>query len=318
MKLPNFVMALPVKMEIIIPPPSGAMMQRAMRQALPQVVRFVRFVFFALLGIYKLLFLLCLFYFIIFDYFVTVVCYNEVMVKAKARKKTGKVNGGRRVSGRHIGARLRKIKYGETYQSYLSGKLKLKTYQKVGVGLLVVVLAGFVGWVWEFMLQEISGGFRYLYIKGGNLLPWINLYAYGALAIMLVTNKLRRYPWAVFVVSAVVCGALELFAGWIVYVVGNGTRYWDYSNKWWGVGDINGFVCPVSAIVFGVAALLFVYGLLPFCIYVARKMSRKAFLTLTITLFALVMIDDITNLTLKNLGLPTAMNFYEWLGWKYK
>jgi len=47
-------------------------------------------------------------------------------------------------------------------------------------------------------------------------------------------------------------------------------------------------------------------------------MSKRAFLTLTITLFTLVMVDDIANLTLKNLGLPTAHNFYQALGWVYK
>lgn len=204
------------------------------------------------------------------------------------------------------------------YPDYIDGKIKLEKYQKIGVFLLIVVLAGFVGWVWEFMLQEIGGGFRALYIKGGNFLPWINLYAYGAVAILIATYKLRKYPWAVFVVSALTCGALELFAGWAVYTLGDGTRYWDYTHAWFGWGNINGFVCPASAAVFGIGALLLVYSLVPFCVKVAQKMTKRAFLTLTITLFTLVIVDDVTNLTLKNLGLPTAMNFYEWLGFKYK
>lgn len=204
------------------------------------------------------------------------------------------------------------------YPDYIDGKIKLERYQKIGVFLLIVVLAGFVGWVWEFMLQEIGGGFKALYIKGGNFLPWINLYAYGAVAILIATYKLRKYPWAVFVVSALVCGALELFAGWAVYTLGDGTRYWDYTHAWFGWGNINGFVCPASAAVFGIGALLLVYSLVPFCVKVAQKMTKRAFLTFTITLFTLVIVDDVTNLTLKNLGLPTAMNFYEWLGFKYK
>lgn len=204
------------------------------------------------------------------------------------------------------------------YENYLDGKLKLEKYQWVGVIMLVVVLAGFLGWVWEFVLAEIEGGFQHLYIKGGNLLPWMNIYAYGALIIMLVSHKLKRYPWAVFLVSAVVCGLLELFAGWIVYTVGNGTRYWDYSHAWFGRGNINGFVCPASAAIFGIGALLLMYLLLPWVVKISLKMSKRAFLTLAITLFTLVMVDDITNLTLKNLGLPTAHNFYQALGWVYK
>ena len=204
------------------------------------------------------------------------------------------------------------------YQNYLDNKLKLKLYQKIGVLLLIVVLAGFVGWVWEFLLAEIEGGFQHLYIKGGNLLPWMNIYAYGAIIIIVTTYKLRRYPWLVFVVAGLSCGLLEWFAGWVVYTVGNGTRYWDYSNAWFGVGNINGFVCPASAFVFGLGALALMYWLLPKCIYWATKMSKRAFLTLTITLFTLVIVDDVTNLTLKNLGLPTAHAVYQAMGWVYK
>ena len=206
----------------------------------------------------------------------------------------------------------------EFRKKYLDNKLKLETYQKVGVVLLIVVLAGFVGWVWEFLLAEFEGGFKHLYIKGGNLLPWMNIYAYGALLIMLLSHKLKKYPWAVFLVSALGCGLLELFAGWIVYTVGNGTRYWDYSTGFWSFGNINGFVCPASVVCFGLGALALMYLLLPFCIRVSMRMSKRAFLTFTITLFTVVMVDDITNLTLKNLGLPTAHDFYRSLGWVFK
>ena len=203
------------------------------------------------------------------------------------------------------------------YQNYLDNKLNLKVYQKIGVVLLIVVLAGFIGWAWEFLIAEIEGGFQHLYVKGGNLLPWMNIYAYGALVIMAVSYKIKRYPWAVFLLSAVLCGLLEWFAGWVVYTVGNGTRYWDYSNVWFGVGHINGFVCPASSVAFGLAALALIYTMLPACIELAMKMSKRAFLTLVITLFVVVMVDDVVNLALKNMNLPTAQDFYHNLGWEF-
>ena len=212
----------------------------------------------------------------------------------------------------------KKLTYRETFKKYLREGVELELYRKIGILFLVMVLAGFAGWLWEFSLQEVGGGFQYLYIKGGNLLPWINIYAYGAVLIIPTTYKLRHHPWAVFLVAAVLCGVLELFAGWVVYEVGNGTRYWDYSDDWWGVGSINGFVCPVSAVAFGIGALVLMYWLLPYCIHLALKMSRRAFLTLAVGLFAVVMVDDLVNLTLKNLNLSTAMNLYESWGWKYK
>lgn len=208
--------------------------------------------------------------------------------------------------------------YARLYHKYLENKIKLTKSQKIGVLCLIIAFSGFAGWLWEFCLQEFSGGFKHLYIKGGNLLPWINLYAYGALLIITTTYKFRKYPWAVFVIAAIVCGLLELFAGWVVYEVGNGTRYWNYLDDWWGIGSINGFVCPASACAFGIGALALMYWLLPLCIRMSIKIPKKTFLTLAITLFIIVIADDLTNLTLKNLNLPTAMNLYESWGWKYK
>lgn len=86
-----------------------------------------------------------------------------------------------------------------------------------------------------------------------------------------------------FIVSAIATGLVELAGGWIAYTFYDGARYWDYSHVWWGFGNINGFVCPVSAAIFGIGALLLMYVLLPFCIRVAQRMTKRAFLTLTIT-----------------------------------
>jgi len=212
--------------------------------------------------------------------------------------------------------KLSKKTYKETFREYMDKGVKLELYQKIGILFLIIVIAGFVGWVYEFLLVWVMEG--QVYMKGGNLLPWMNIYAIGALFVIPITYKIRRYPGAVFVVSALVTGVVELIGGWLVYVLFDGARYWDYSQDWWGVGHINGFVCPVSVTIFGLGCLALMYLVLPFCIYLARKMSRRAFLTLAVGLFAVVMVDEVVNLTLKNLDLPTAMDFYEGMGLEYK
>ncbi len=219
-------------------------------------------------------------------------CYNEVMVKKQTYRKT--------------------------FQNYLNGGIKLKTYQKVGIAFLIVVIAGFIGWVYEFIFTFLNEGATKWYMQGGNFLPWMNIYAFGALAVVPLTYKFRRYPWAVFLIAFLTTGLVELAGGWLVYTIGNGTRYWDYNNQPWNFGNIGGFVCLLSVSVFAVMSLLLMYVILPFCIHLAQKMSKKAFLTLAITLFAIIMLDELTNLTLKNLNLPTAMDFYRSLGLEYK
>ena len=155
-------------------------------------------------------------------------------------------------------------------------------------------------------------------MQGGNFLPWINIYAIGAVLIIASCWKIRKYPWAVFLLSVVVTGLLEFVGGWLVYTIGNGTRYWDYNTEIWNFGNIEGFVCLRSVMFFGVSALFLMYVVVPFIIWLSNRMSKRAFLSLAIALFTLVMLDEIYNiLASKFFGWPDAMEFYKSLGWKY-
>lgn len=209
-----------------------------------------------------------------------------------------------------------KKNYKKFYHDYLNRELKLAPWQKVGVMLLVVVIAGFVGWVYEFLVALVETG--EVYMKGGNLLPWINIYAIGAVLLVPATYKFRKYPWAVFLIAVLVTGVVELVGGWLVYEIGNGTRYWNYDHGLWLVGNINGFVCLLSVTFFGLGAMGLIYAILPVCEYAAMKWKKRLFLAVAVALFSLVMVDEVVNLTLKNLDQPTAMDLYRDLGWKYQ
>ena len=197
---------------------------------------------------------------------------------------------------------------------------KLLPYQQVGIILLTWVFAGFFGWVYEFIFYYYDGGTGEFYMQGGNLLPWINIYAVGAILIMVLVQllKLKKHPWLVFLVSVVATGLLEFVSGWLVYVIGNGTRYWDYNTEILNFGNIGGFVCLRSVLIFGVSALMLVYLVVPFFVKLAKKMSKRAFLILAISLFSIVMVDEIYNLLAsKVFGWPDAMELYKSMGWKY-
>lgn len=206
----------------------------------------------------------------------------------------------------------------EVFRGYMKGEMKLTRWQWMGVLMLLVVFAGFFGWVYEFIFYYFDAGTGEFYMQGGNFLPWINIYAIGAVLIVLSCWKLRRYPWAVFLLAMVVSGIVELVGGWLVYTIGNGTRYWDYNTEILNFGNIGGFVCLRSVLFFGVSALFLMYAVVPVAIWLSVKMPKKGFLALAITLFAVVMIDEIYNaLALHVFGWPNAMDFWRSLGWKY-
>ena len=184
--------------------------------------------------------------------------------------------------------------------------------------MLLVVFAGFFGWVYEFIFYFFDAGTGEFYMQGGNFLPWINIYAIGAVLIVFSCWKLRRYPWAVFLLAMVVSGIVELVGGWLVYTIGNGTRYWDYNTEILNFGNIGGFVCLRSVLFFGVSALFLVYVVVPGLMWLSFRMSRRAFMVMAISLFAVVMVDEVYNmLALHVFGWPNAMDFWRGCGWKF-
>lgn len=86
----------------------------------------------------------------------------------------------------------KKKTYRENFREYIERGVKLERWQKVGILFLVVVIAGFVGWVYEFLLAWATYG--QVYTQGGNLLPWMNIYAIGALLVIPTTYWVRKYP----------------------------------------------------------------------------------------------------------------------------
>ena len=136
--------------------------------------------------------------------------------------------------------------------------------------------------------------------------------------IVLSCWKVRRYPWAVFLLAMVVSGTVELVGGWLVYTIGNGTRYWDYNTEILNFGNIGGFVCLRSVLFFGVSALFLMYVVVPVFIWLSYRMSRRTFMVLTISLFTVVMVDEVYNmLALHVFNWPNAMEFWRGCGWKY-
>lgn len=212
----------------------------------------------------------------------------------------------------------KKISYGETWRGYLDDKLKLESWQKWGVLMALVVFAGVFGWVYEMIFYYFDAGTGEFYMQGGNFLPWINIYAIGTVLVVAATWKLRRYPWAVFLLALLVTGVVEFVAGWLVYVIGGGTRYWDYNIEILNFGNIEGFVCLRSVLVFGLSTMLLVYVIVPWLIYLTRVVPKKVFMSVVVCLFTLVMVDEVYNLLAsKFFGWPGAREFYESMGWKY-
>lgn len=204
------------------------------------------------------------------------------------------------------------------YNEYKKNNYSFDKKTMLGIFCLVIVIAGFFGFLYEYIFYFFNGGMKEFYWRGGNFLPWINIYATGSIMVYFLTKKYQNNPLKVFLISFITCGVLEYFSGLGMYIIRDGLRCWDYNSEILNFGNINGFVCLRSVSFFGLSSLLLVYVIVPFCYYLANKMNRKTFLIMSYGLCFIILIDEFYNLLFARLfNLPRASTIYKKMGIKY-
>ncbi len=203
------------------------------------------------------------------------------------------------------------------YKNYINNEYSFDKSTMLGIFCLIIVIAGIFGFLYEFIFYYFNSGMKQFYWRGGNFLPWINIYAIGAIMVFFLTYKKRKYPLFVFLVSSISCGILEYIGGWGMDKLGN-IKCWDYNSEILNFGNINGYVCLRSILIFGLSSLLLIYIIVPFCFFLAKKMKKKNFLILSYTLCSIFLFDELYNLLFARiLSLPRASTIYKKLGFPY-
>ena len=206
----------------------------------------------------------------------------------------------------------------ELYNKYLNNEIKLEKWQILGIICLIIIISGFFGWIYEYIFYFFNGGMKKFYWRGGNFLPWINIYATGALIILLLTRKLKKHPLLIFLIAVISTGILEFCSGFVIYEFFGGLRFWDYNTEILNFGNIGGYVCLRSVGFFGLSALFLMYGVVPICILISQKMNKKIFLILSITICSIVLFDEFYNLLFSRiLNTPRACEVYRKLGFNF-
>ena len=199
---------------------------------------------------------------------------------------------------------------------YMNG-IKLSKWQIIGILCLIFVISGVFGWIYEFFFYYFNGGMEKFYWRGGNFLPFINIYATGAIMICILAYKFRKNPFLVFLIAFISTGILEYFSGLVIYEF-FGLRFWDYNTEILNFGNIGGYVCLRSVSFFGFSALLLIYLIVPFCIYLSTHVKKKTFLIVSISVFSIFLFDEMYNLVFSRvLGLPRAHDVYESIGFNF-
>lgn len=153
---------------------------------------------------------------------------------------------------------------------------------------LTMILGGIFGFVYETFFYRIDLG--YFVKRGSTFGPWIPIYAFGSLFLTILSYPHRKHPLLVFLLSLVVTTVLEYGTGYVILHFFH-TRLWDYNTEIWNFGNINGFICLRSVLLFAFSGLFLVYCIIPLLLKIQKKVPEKIFNSTCCVLLLLFIID---------------------------
>ncbi len=169
--------------------------------------------------------------------------------------------------------------------------------------LLMFFTASIIGWLWEVGLNLFQYGF---FANRGTLYgPWLPIYGWGLLFILLILKRFRNRPIFTFFSVIVLCGILEYGTAWFLETFKN-ARWWDYDGFFL---NLHGRICLEGLLAFGIAGTFFIYFVAPFLDSLYLKIPKKAKTILCILLCSFYVFDFIYSSKYPNMGEGVSQSF---------
>ena len=148
------------------------------------------------------------------------------------------------------------------------------------------LLYSFLGWVVESIYCFIVDK---KFVNRGFLIgPSLPIYGFGCLLIVFLLDRFRENPVILFVMATFICSVLEYITSYIMERIFK-TRWWDYSHIKF---NLNGRICLLNMMFFGVLALVMSYLVNPFVLSVIDKIDTRLLKIFTV-FFLIVFIVDV-------------------------
>lgn len=153
--------------------------------------------------------------------------------------------------------------------------------------MLMFFSASMIGWIWEVLFHLFQFG---SFVNRGTLHgPWLPIYGWGAITLLVILKKFRKNPILTFFLSMLICGLIEYGTGLYLEFFKN-LRYWDYDGYFL---NIHGRICLEGLIAFGLGGCAFIYFAAPTIESILVKINKKIKIMLCIILCFLFIGDNI-------------------------
>ncbi len=172
----------------------------------------------------------------------------------------------------------------------------LRHYSIWSIVLLFFIFSA-IGWVWEVSLHLVTDG---EFVNRGVLHgPWLPIYGGGGVLILMLLNRLRKRPVLEFIGIVVLCGCVEYTTSFVLEILHNGERWWDYSGYFL---NMNGRICAEGLLVFGIGGIAIVYMLAPLLDNQIQRIRPWVLIPLCLILLTAFTVDNVYSARHPNSG----------------
>lgn len=179
------------------------------------------------------------------------------------------------------------------------GYIKLNYFNLFWIFFVCSVLGLILEEVWHMVVVD-PGVYQ---DRAGMLFgPFSPIYGFGAVLMTMALNRFyKKNPLIIFLVSALIGGAFEVFVGWFMQT-SFGVVSWSYSHiRLFGMPDpiavlTGGRTCTPFACMWGLGGLIWIKVLLPRLLKLINMIPWKRRYSATVILTAVMLIDGVMTL----------------------
>jgi uncharacterized membrane protein len=152
---------------------------------------------------------------------------------------------------------------------------------------ILFIIYSMIGWMIEMFYVNIKN--KTMTNRGFLIGPYCPIYGTAALLMITILSKYKNDVLILFFVGIVIASFLEYITSFILEKIFK-ARWWDYSNK---ILNIDGRVCLLNSIVFGIFCILLVNYINPFIINLVYKIPTNIINIISIILICIFVTDFI-------------------------
>lgn len=169
----------------------------------------------------------------------------------------------------------------------IQGDIKMETdkrYSGISICIMFLIISHFA-WIWEGFLTLFEFG---NFVNRGFLHGlWLPVYGTGSVILIGIFGRTKHSILYIFLWSVAVCGCMEYLTSLFLELLFQ-RKWWDYSHMDF---NINGRICLLVILLFGIAGCLLVYIIAPFLNKLINKMKRKVQISICIIFGGIILLD---------------------------